>query len=196
MSRKIDVSEIIRAHYRTLYDNRHGRLSRVDLLLFFVLPLIVAVTATVAGARLGAAGSLLGAVSILGGFLFALLVLVLQMSADAAARTEEENGPSPRILRRVKVLREVSANVAYSVLASILTTISLVVGDLVLVPSTSPRLEDLGQNSQQPAWISAVSIFLLSHLALTLLMVLRRVFSVTQRELDFAAVHEGRDRAA
>lgn len=94
MSHKIDVSEIIRAHYRTLYDNHFGRPSRVDLLVFFVLPLVVAVTATIAGARLGAAaGSLLGAVSILGGFLFALLVLVLQMSADAAARTEEENGP-------------------------------------------------------------------------------------------------------
>jgi hypothetical protein len=196
MLAKIDVRDIIRSHYGTLYDNRRERASRADMLLFLAVPVLVAVVTTALGLRLGEAGSLLAAVAVLGGFLFALLILVLQMSAEAAARTEENLGTSPRVLRRVRVLREVSANVAYSVLVSILATTSLAIGDLVLLPSRSPHPGDLLEPPQQPAWISAISMFLLSHLSLTLLMVLRRTYAIAQRELDFASVPEDRDRIA
>ncbi len=157
----------------------------------------MSLAATVAGVRLGETGSLLAAVSVLGGFLFALLILVLQMSADAAARTEDDDdGPSPRVLRRVRILREVSANVAYSVLVSIITTTCLAIGDFVLLPVRSPRPGDLVENPKQPAWISAISLFLLVHLALTLLMVLRRTYAIAHRELDFASVRNDRDHVA
>lgn len=193
---KIDVRDIIRSHYGTLYDNRRERFSRSDLFLFLAVPALVAAVATILGARLGETSPLLAAVSVLGGFLFALLILVLQMSAEAAARTEEDRSPSPRILRRVRVLREVSANVAYSVFVSIVGTVSLAIGNLVLLPSRSPNAGDIVESPQQPAWISALSLFLLSHLGLTLLMVLRRTYAITQRELDFASVSEDRDPIA
>jgi hypothetical protein len=143
--------------------------------------------------RLGETGALLTAVSVLGGFLFALLIVVLQMSAEAASRTEESSDVQPRILRRVKILREVSANVAYSALVSITATTSLVIGDLVLSHPRAPHPGDVVAMPEQPAWISAVSLFLLSHLSLTLLMVLRRTYAITQRELDFASVPQDRD---
>lgn len=197
MLRKVDVRDIILAHYRTLYDNRLGRASRTkDVLLFAGIPALSALVLTVAGVRLGETGALLAAVSILGGFLFALLILILEMSSDAAARAEEDGEPSPRTLRRVKVLREVSANVAYSVLISVLTTASLAVGDFLLPPTRAPQPGGLIKNAEQPAWISGISIFLLIHLGLTLLMVLRRTYAIAQRELDFASVRRDRDRVA
>ncbi len=197
MLRKVDVRDIILAHYRTLYDNRLGRASKTkDVFLFAVFPAFLALVVTITGVRLGESGALLGAVSILSGFLFALLILVLQMSADAAARTEEDHGPSPRILRRVKVLREVSANVAYSVLVSVLTIAGLVIGDFLLIPARAARPGDLVKAPEQPAWISGVSVFLLAHLALTLLMVLRRTYAIVQRELDYASIRSDRDRVA
>jgi hypothetical protein len=194
--RKIDVREIIFAHYRTLRDNRLARPSLKDVLLFFAFPALLAAIFTIAGLRLGKAEALLAAVSILGAFLFALLILVLQMSADAAARTEEDHGPSSRILRRVKVLRQLSANVAYSVLVSVLTTASLAIGNIVLPSSRAPRPGDLVKEPEQPWWISGISLFLLAHLALTLLMVLRRTYAMTKQELDFASVRKDRDRVA
>lgn len=190
---KIDVRDIICSHYGTLYDNRRERPSRTDVLVFLVLPALISIAATALGVRLGETGALLAAVSVLGGFLFALLIVVLQMSAEAASRTEESSDVQPRILRRVKILREVSANVAYSALVSITATTSLVIGDLVLSHPRAPRPGDVVAMPEQPAWISAVSLFLLSHLSLTLLMVLRRTYAITQRELDFASVPQDRD---
>jgi hypothetical protein len=195
--RKIDVRDIVFNHYKSLRDNRLKRASRVkDAILFYVFPALLATILTMAGLRLGKTEALLAAVAILGAFLFALLILVLQMSVDAAARTEEDRGPSSRTLKRVKVLRELSANVAYSVLVSVLTTASLAIGNLVLPPTRAPVPGGIVRDPQQPWWISSISVFLSAHLGLTLLMVLRRTYAITQRELDFASVRKDRDRVA
>jgi len=194
--RKIDIRVIVFAHYRTLRDNRVSRPSLTDVLVFFLFPALLSTAATVAGLRLGKAEALLAAVSIIGAFLFALLILMLQMSADAAAQTEEDGKPSSRILRRVRVLRQLSANVAYSVLVSVIATASLAIGNLLLPSSRAPRPGDLVKEPQQPWWISSVTFFLLGHLVLTLLMVLRRTYAMTTQELDFASVRHDRDRVA
>jgi sterol desaturase/sphingolipid hydroxylase (fatty acid hydroxylase superfamily) len=169
--RKIDVRDIVIAHYRTLRDNRTSRSSLKDVLLFFLFPALLASAYTAAGLRLGKAEALLAAVSIVGAFLFALLILVLQMSADAAAQTEEIGKPSSRTLRRIEVLRQLSANVAYAVLVSVLTTTSLAIGNTLLPSSRAPQPGELVKDPEQPWWISGISVFLLIHLVLTLLMV-------------------------
>jgi hypothetical protein len=195
--RKIDVRDIVLSHYKSLRDNRLEHPSRIkDALIFYAFPALVAAILTVVGLRLGKTEALLAAVAILGAFLFALLILVLQMSADAAAATEEDRMPSSRTLKRVKVLRELSANVAYSVLVSVLTTASLAIGNVSLPPTRAPVPGSLVKDPQQPWWISGISVFLLLHLSLTLLMILKRTFVLTQRELDFASVRKDRDRVA
>ena len=193
MLRKIDLRQIVHDHYRTLRDNRtEGRW--VDRLLFLGVPALVAGLSLLLRIRLGDTGALLGGVSILGGFLFALLIVQLQMAGETAQRAETEagSGVRKRLLRRRVLLQEVSANVAYAALASVTCTVLLGVGQFTL-PERKVSIFSPVSDAHQPAWFTFLAVFALVHLVLTLLMVLKRTYSVLSRELDHAAVDPSRD---
>lgn len=189
---KVNVTEIVRHHYATLYDNAKGKPRGVDFLLFLGLPALVGSLPIWTSVALSSTGGLLAATSLVGGLFFALLIMVLQMAAETAARAEQE-GVEARLLRRVKVLREISANVSYSVLVAIVAVVVLVAGEFLLPPGVAPRPGKPIPRVSQPTWFSCLALFVLSHFAVSLLMVLKRTFAVTRRELDLASVPPSRD---
>jgi hypothetical protein len=186
MSSKIDIRDIVRLNYKTLYDDRNGRPRVRDYLLFLGVPLSVATLPFWTSASLSSTRGLLAAVSVTGGLLFALMIMVLQMAADTAARAESQ-GVEAGLLRRVKVLRELSANVSYTVLVAIFSTVVLATGEFLLPSGTAP-IPGRQIVEPQPEWFTALVVFILSHFLITLLMVLKRTFSVTRSELDLASV--------
>ena len=187
---KIDVSEVVLSHVGTLYDARAERPSRLDRFMQFGLPLLVALTLAGVGVRTPRTAEMLGVVSFLGGFLFALLILVLQMATTVSLETERA-GVTKRSLRRLVVLRELSANVGYCVLICLVAAVVLLLGTISVAA--------LGWNSMLRQLLDQPSVFafsvlaVLGHLLITLLMILKRIFTVTNRELDLAALTSGQE---
>lgn len=188
---KIDIREIVRDHYATLYDNRTGKSRGADLALVLGVPVLASVGALVADLGLASTGGLLAAASVIGGLFFALMIMVLQMAADTAARAETE-GIEARLLRRVKILREVAANVSYSVVIAILAVVVLAWGEFVAPEGLAPVPGERIPENNLPMWFTAVVLFILTHFIITLLMVLKRTFGVIRRELDLASVPPSR----
>jgi hypothetical protein len=184
MFNKVDIRRIVRDHYSTLYDNRSGG-RWVDYLLFLVVPAGVSGAIAGLGGRLRDTGPLLAGIAVFAGLMFALLIVLLQIAFDLGARSESE-GTSDRLLDRVRMLRQVVPNVAYSVLISVGATVILAVGQFTLPDRQLPT----DPAPVQPLWFSLIATAGLAHLLLTLLMVLKRTYTVLQRELDFTSVSE------
>lgn len=182
---KFDIRQIVKDHYRTLYVNgASDRSYRLDILATLAVPALVALLLVVLGVRIYDLGDALAAVAVLAGFLFAILIVLLETAVETSGRTEE-HGVTRRTNRRVLVLREVTANVAYSVIVSIGAVV--LIGAARLTGRPSPPLE---APSPLSAWYCTLLFATLLHLLVTLVMVLKRVYSVTHRELDYAAVDE------
>lgn len=186
MTAKIDVRDVVRDHYRSYYRNDTGGRSVADLVVFFAVPVAVAAGVAVTGVRLGETAGLMAGVSILGGFLFALLLLMLSASSDLAARVEA-GGMDRRTPRRVRVLKEIAANVAYAVLAAIVATTLLVVGEFTSF-RMPPEAQGIPGEIRQPGWFTFATVAMLLHLLGTLLMVLKRTYSLIYGELTKASV--------
>lgn len=188
---KVDVSSILTAHVRTLRDDRKDAPSKRDKFAQYAVPAIFSLSGVAIGARVTDASGMLGIIALLAGFLFALLILILQMATSLSAETESMDRVTTRQLRRILILRELSANVAYCVLLAIVCAVVLLLGTV--------SVADLGWNVvvvdvlDTPAVFSACVLWLLGHLVMTLMMVLKRLFKVTNRELDLASVRPGHE---
>lgn len=160
---KIDVVPIVRDQLRTFVDARTGRLLWSDLLVFYGVPAAVAGGAWVMGWRIASAGHVLTAVALMTGLLFNLLILLF----DAAVRIRD--GAGEFMAHRRKLVRELQANVTYTLLVCLVLTVVLGAGAV----STGSALGSP---------LSAVVGFLLLHFVLMLLMLLRRVRAAFQHE--------------
>lgn len=176
---KLDVRDIVRDHYATLYDNASGRRRARDTFMMAGLPAAIGVIAVVSGARIYEIGNLLTALAVFAGFLFALLLQLLETAVDASGRPEGDVALE-RSGRRIRILRELQANVGYSALLSIACTAALGGAELVTKPSQVP--------TALPAWFCVLVFGLLTHLTLTVLMVLKRTYTLIRSELDRASV--------
>jgi hypothetical protein len=161
---KIDVRDILKDHCRTmvLYDS--GKTSIEDILLFFCLPILISVAALWLGILLTdpAVNVLITAISILGGLLFNLLVLIYTVAERFAPPTGKKDAQ--------QFLREVYSNIAYAILMCILCLIPLI----GLVINERPHIELI---------LNAIAIALCVHLTLTLLMILKRLHTLLSLEL-------------
>jgi hypothetical protein len=90
------------------------------------LPVVLASVLVLLGVRATETSPLLSIVAFLGGFLFALLILVLEMAAGAAADRGLRRASAH--VRRIVVLREMCGNVSYGVLICISTSAVLIIG--------------------------------------------------------------------
>jgi hypothetical protein len=194
MFTKFDVSDIIRSHYRTFYDNSlraEGR-SRIvirEVVGILLLPAAIGTVVLFTHLTITDPGSLLAGIAIFGGLLFALLILLLEQAAGAAFHTEEQGYVSDRVRERAVWLREISANVAYAVLVSLAATILLVAGLFVHLP---PGTKTAAMPFHLITGLAVAVTVVLTHLLLTVLMVMKRAFALLGRELNRATVKPDR----
>jgi hypothetical protein len=153
---KIDIRDIVRDHLATLVDYRTQRASPLDYVLFFVVPAVVAAALMFlkVGLTDSAVNVLITALSIFAGLLFNLLVLIASLADKRAAPTGESDAR--------QVMKSIYANIAYSLLVSLLTLLPL---------GLFATLKD--ELAKKIAM--AVSYYFIVHFALTLMMVLKRM---------------------
>ncbi len=172
---------IIKAHRATYVDVvTHGRRYR-DVALLEGVPGLALLVCLLVGVRLPVPTSvgLLTVAGLLSAFLFGLM---LQMADRATTWADDPPERGPATSAHAEYLKELAANSGYASLVSIATCVAFVVAS---------------STSGLPLRVSsAVGVALGSHLVLTLLMVMKRVFALTVERLNLARTGGGRRRAA
>lgn len=161
---KVDIRDILKDHFSTMVSYGTGKRSIGDYALFFVLPAILTGFVVWFSIVLSdtAVNVLITALSILAGLLFNVLVLIHTLAERFVAPTGKQDGQ--------QFLREIYSNIAYAILISLLCLPPLVL--LVIF-----------QNSIIRGIANATATYLVLHLGLTLVMILKRLHALLSYDL-------------
>jgi hypothetical protein len=168
---KASPARLVRAHYKTYVNANNGKQLWRDHVFFEGLPLAVLVACWTIGVTLpaGASVGLLTVAGLLSAFLFGVTLQISERAMDwADAKPEKGHDTSEHAI----FLGEIAANAGYASLVSIATAAVFVAASVTV--HTDPEV------------LTAVGLALATHLALVLLMVLTRVFALTQDRLTRA----------
>lgn len=166
---KADPRAILYAHWGSFVDARTGGRRRRDQVVIDGLPLGVGALCAALHLHLPDTASvgLLTVAGLLSAFLFALM---LQVADRATNWADSHPQPSRETSEHATYLTELAANAGYTSLVSIATAIMFVVA-----------------SASSKGWplltFSCLGVALGVHLVLTLMMVMKRVFGLTQDQL-------------
>jgi hypothetical protein len=165
---KISPWPLIRAQHRTYVDARNGKARGRDYLLFDGVPLVVGGLAAYLDLKLttAASGALLAASGILAALLFGVMLQISQRAVDWADDPPE---PGKETTEHADFLRQLATNAGYASLVCVFAAIAYVCATIS------------GHEKREIA--SAVGVGLGVHMALVLLMVMKRVFALTEERL-------------
>lgn len=175
MFNKISILNIIKDHINTLKNNRTGKLSYLDIILFFLLPCVVSSLLIYTGISLNdaLANALITSLSIFSALLFNLLLLVYDIS-DKKLNLPETNDEFEKIQRSKirNLLQEIYINISFSILVSITTVTTLLI---YFVKISNCIFFSINICSFQ--WLLALVIYyLIIQFALNLIMILKRIY--------------------
>jgi hypothetical protein len=184
MLTKINILVIIKDHISTLVNFDTKKISIADFSLFFIFPLLISIMLTYFNIRLNIdiIVILVTSLSIFAGFLFNLLLLILDMG-----RKQEGS----QILRfRASLLKQVFKNISFNILVSISAVIVLVLLSLLLghyPDSTANNINLFNILIIQAKYLlqtlSFIAYYLLFLFLLTLLMILKRIYVLAGKEI-------------
>jgi hypothetical protein len=174
MIAKINVADIIEDHFATLrnYDTKRQNIG--DLLLFYVVPFIVAVVLAILKIDLhkDLVNLLVTALSVFAALLFNLLLLVYDVIKKTGDATEPEK------LKR-HYLKEIYTNISYSIFVSILSIIFLLASLL-----NFGAIKSFCCTSEVRTILVIAALFLLGNFLLTLFMILKRIHILLSKEMS------------
>jgi len=179
MSSKISVIEIVKNHFST-YEDSGGHRSRLDWEVMVVVPFLAAVIFPLfnIGTTVSAYTNVVTVGAIFTGLLLNLLVLIYDQKTKLLAQNLKSGDEGYDFYEtRKRVIDEVHYNISYSILLSLLSVVIATVASLDIkasfaIPGTvwTFRIEQ---------WLfNFPLVFLLGHLVLTLLMILKRVYKL------------------
>lgn len=176
---KANPIEVILAHRRTYIDVRTGTRHRQDVFILELLPALLGVALFSLKVKLlpGASIGLLTVAGLLSAFLFGVM---LQVSGRAMDWGDTAPKPGPDTSAHATYLQELAANSGYASLVCIMTAAVFVVASVssgwTLIVTT------------------ATGLALALHMALVLLVIIKRVYALTIERLNRART--GADRAS
>jgi hypothetical protein len=171
---KIDIRRIVIAQIHTMKDNSTQRYSVPDLVLFFLFPSLLGAVGSYYGWKFNAdvLNALLAAFSIFAGLLLNLLLLIYTFSSQT-------DHPPALTKARNQLVKELHDNIAYSILVSIV---------IVVVAMVTVAYLKMHETPSEPAfttpWVTGTVIFLTINFILTLLMILKRIYTMLNQSLD------------
>jgi hypothetical protein len=175
---KGNVWPIVKAHRASYVDASTGRSRWQDQLAFEAAPFVAAVLlfAFDVKLRVEASVGLLTISGLLSAFLFGVMLQVSERAVDWA---DSHSEPSQDTSDHAAYLEELSANAGYASLVCIAAAVAYVVASTTAHHPWPLRIS------------SAIGLALGIHMVLTLFMVMRRVFALTQQRLNRARTGAG-----
>lgn len=173
---KVDVSQVVIDHFRTLRNDASGRQSISDIVIFYLVPVLLAASVYISRACVSQEFYNIS-VTFFG--IFVALLLNLQVAAFGIYNRRWNTSSDDRSAeiqatltetRRI-ILRELNANISYLILISVASI------SFFLITYTTNWI---GRVS------SCLSVFVYSHFILTLLMVVKRSHILFRNEYDQA----------
>lgn len=173
MLSKINPTSIIKQHFNTLYDNRDEKISIWDIVFFFILPLIGSFILVLFEKELGTSSdSLLVSLSIFTPLLLSLLVLIYEMGQKASDKFHSGTFYGD-YHDQINKLKEITANISFSILLSIISIIVLVIYSL-----------DLSKDICYISVLNGLIYYFVGVFCLTLLMILKRTHKLISDSLE------------
>lgn len=185
MSSKVNVLTIISKHFSTLVDARTGKTSIPDLFCFIGIPLAIFFFSFFFEVKLDS-----GTNSILvnfGSIFTALLLSVLVLVYDQRSKIDPKESSLDKALQAKEILLDqLFCNICYSILISIIMVVmcllSEIVGDNKWLVIQYFEYKSVVISGLEINWsedfFTPIILFLLMHLVLTVLMVLKRLQSL------------------
>lgn len=173
MSRKINIAPLVTAHFKTLRNNRTGKLSKWDIFIHLFVPVLTLI-ACAWPLRIDLEdkySNILAALAIIFGFAFAAVIFIFQLRMQMAEmQISSKQSPvaeiSPQIDAAAPVLvNELFSNCLYAVLVS---------GVAVLWTG-------LVDGISLPVWCDYLIAALISHLVVVLMMCFKRINAAFSR---------------
>jgi len=158
-SSKIDVRDIIVDHYKTLANANSKKADDSDIIIFFILPAVIATALLLLGANLeeGMIGNVISGLSIFVGLLLNVLVLIFDLvKKDSKSSIKNE------------LLKQSLANISFTILLSLFCIITSIV---TLVKYDIIKLSSM--------WLT---YFLLMEFVACLLMIIKRMYRLLMNE--------------
>lgn len=162
---------LIRAHYATLVNANTGKPDWDDWVAFLFFPAVVLGVCIWRQTRLPVAASV-GLTTVCGLLSAFLIGVVLQASQRAMDLADSKEQASQAMTRHADFVRQIAANAGYASLVSFVAA-----GVFVVAAVTSKDVL---------LWASSVGLAMTAHLAASLLMVLQRVYALTEGQLNRA----------
>lgn len=156
---KFSAVALLKDHYLTFRNYQSGKFSPGDFIVYFGIPLAVAVFTFCIGGRARNIPEVLAAVAIFTGLIFNVFVLIFDLTARATDNLPDE---SRALVDRLA--DELRANVSYAVLVGIIFTALL--GSISMFSDTSRPLGPIA---------TALVVLAGTHMLLTIFMILKRV---------------------
>ena len=166
---KVNIAKIVRDHLGTLKDNSTGRYRKFDLFLFFLVPLFVAAAFLKLYGALPASliGVIVTSLSIFTALLLNLLLLAYNITRNSMSPRDEHIHKM-----REKLFHEIFSNIAFAVLVALVIVVFVLFFGVM-----SDRASLLAFNK-----LSFVIYYLGTLFFLTMLMLLKRVYSLLSNE--------------
>jgi len=177
---KIDVFGIVRGHLATLYDIKSNRLDLDDMIIFFVIPIVLAALPWLTTLSIAKEGF---NVSITFFGIFVALLLNIQVAIFSVFQREWREIANPRSRKlqaeelkdRNKLLGEINTNISYLMIIGCFALASFL--GLYLATSAQSLIDSLlGRIA------SSFCIIVYAHFLLTFLMVVKRAHALFQKE--------------
>lgn len=177
MSNKVNFLNIVAAHLRTLRNYDSGRYRPADFILFFALPALAAGLALFAGTEQanGLHTSLVLFAGLNGVAMVSALSILLNLSSEAHANACAQ---APYSATRLKLIKESHANISYTLLVSVLLATA------AIFSAAFEQHDGAGAPILLRRSATFVCFYLTANLALSLLMVLRRLSVLLGKQIE------------
>jgi len=175
---KINVADIIASHWSTLKDDRNGNTSKLDVFVFYVVPLALAIKVFFNGMTLSDSvfETFVNIGALLAGLLLNLMVLIFDRRSKINQSLSETPGDIS-LNRKANLLQELYFNVCYATVLALalagLPILGLQFQDLVSTPAIFGRSVNFSPHTH---FVSPLLVFLGLHMGLTMLMIVKRAF--------------------
>lgn len=171
---KANILHILKAHLATLKVDGETRYHRPDILLFFLLPLLIAVIAWALGTTIDR-DTFNVSISVFA--IFSALLLNVQIALFSISQREwkreddelSDDLKKKKLAERRELLGELNTNISYLIVVSCLA-VTAFLGFYVVKEANSIA--------------TPISIWLYAHFFLTLLMVIKRAHALFQKEYE------------
>ncbi|MET0082686.1 MAG: hypothetical protein ABW079_06700 [Sedimenticola sp.] len=179
MSSKIDTKDIISGHINTLKDSSTGKTSKIDLLVFYLAPLIA--SGLFIYFKINLSKEVASLLVNFGAIFTALLLSVLVLVYDQANKLSEKKAGGTLVNLKKNLLNELYYNICYSILISVALVVVCLIHSISHGATHSVEIPFINSSfdiNYGALFFTPIAVFITFNVVLTIVMVVKRMHTL------------------